>query len=363
MITLKKTSLFEEHKKLGAKLVEFATFEMPLQYEGIIAEHNAVRKNVGIFDVSHMGEFLISGKDALSYLNYLVPNDVKKIENTTKALYTQICNEHGGTVDDLIIYHVDDSFLVVVNASNIEKDWEHFNRHQRAFNAKLENISDSINLLAVQGPNSLSLVANTLKIDLDSLRTQKYFEIKKCQGISLSRTGYTGEDGFEIFADNPEKTIHIWNELIQRGAIPCGLGARDTLRLEAAYPLYGHELDDITSPLEAGLEWSVKLDKQEDFIGKQALVKEKKEGLKKKLVCLKINDKVIARSKHIVSSKDGLEIGTVCSGSQGITVGFPIATAYVLPVFSKIGEEVFIKIRERLVSASIVQRPFYRRPY
>lgn len=358
MLTLRKTELFEEHKKLGAKIVEFGGFEMPVQYEGIIAEHNSVRKLAGVFDVSHMGEFLISGKDALSYLNYLVPNDIKKIEQSGKGLYTQICNEKGGTVDDLIIYKREDSFLAVVNASNIDKDWQWFNKNKNNFSVELKNISDDISLLAIQGPKAESILSQILKTDLS---TQKYFEIKKYGDYLVARTGYTGEDGFEVFIQDSKKTITLWQELIKAGIKPIGLGARDTLRLEAAYPLYGHELDDETSPLEAGLGWSIKLDKSEDFIGKDVLLKQKSSGLKKKFVCLKINDKAIARQEHKVFSKDGSEIGIVCSGSQGITVGFPIATAYISPAFSEVGKEVLISIREKMVSATIVQRPFYKR--
>ena len=361
MLTLRKTNLYDEHKKLGAKIADFANFEMPIQYQGIISEHNAVRNNAGVFDVSHMGEFIISGKDALHYLNHLVPNDIRKIEEPGKALYTQICNERGGTVDDLIIYKLDLEFLVVVNASNIEKDWKWFCEHKNNFNIELQNISESISLLAVQGPKAADFLADVLRLSADSLKLQKCFEVRKYQANWIARTGYTGEDGFEVFIDNPNRAVAIWQELIKSGVIPCGLGARDTLRLEAAYPLYGHELDEETTPLEAGLGWSVSLDKQEDFISKQALLKQKQEGLKKKLVCLKINDKIIARQGHKVFSKEGLEIGVVCSGSQGITVGCPIATAYVVPALSNIDNEIFINIREKMVSATVVKRPFYKR--
>lgn len=362
MLTLKKTPLFEEHKKCGGKLVEFAGFAMPVQYKGIIAEHSAVRKNVGIFDVSHMGEFMVSGDDALNYLNYLVPNNVKKIEKAGTGLYTQICNERGGTVDDLIIYKLDLSFLVVVNASNIDKDWNWFNKNKKGFNIELKNLSENISLLAIQGPNSSDILAKALGIHPDSFKLQKYFCIKKHNQDWIAKTGYTGEDGFEVFIDNPTRAVTIWKELISLGAEPCGLGARDTLRLEAAYPLYGHELTDDISPLEAGLGWSVKLDKECDFIGKQALLKQKNEGLKKKMICLKINDKLIARQGHKVFSKDKAEIvGIIASGSQGITVGYPIATAFVLPNFSEIGIELLVNIRDKFTSATVVRRPFYKK--
>lgn len=361
MITLRKTSLFEEHKKCGGKLVEFAGFEMPVQYEGIIAEHNIVRKKSGVFDVSHMGEFLVSGKDALNYLNYLVPNNVTKIEEPGTGLYTQICNEKGGTVDDLIIYKLETDFLVVVNASNIEKDWSWFNSHKSSFDIKLQNLSDKFSLLALQGPDSQSILGKALNISMEDLSTHKYFQIKKYNKTWIARTGYTGEDGFEIFIDNPDETVNVWNKLLGLGAKPCGLGARDTLRLESAYPLYGHELTDDITPLEAGLGWSIKLEKDCDFIGKQALLKQKTEGLKQKMVCLKINDKLIARQGYKVVSMDKREIGFVASGSQGITVGYPIATAFIPPTFSEIGTELFVNIREKLISATVVKRPFYKR--
>ncbi|OGI20122.1 MAG: hypothetical protein A3B68_00820 [Candidatus Melainabacteria bacterium RIFCSPHIGHO2_02_FULL_34_12] len=360
MLTLKKTTLFEEHKSAGARLVNFAGYEMPVQYQGIIAEHNAVRTNCGIFDVSHMGEFVVSGKDALKFLNYLVPNDIKKIEQPGKGLYTQLCNENGGTVDDLIIYRKDLDFLCVVNASNIEKDWAWFNKYKSGFDVELSNVSEHISLLAVQGPKSITSLSQAFNISEDALNLQKYFEIRKYGPFWFAKTGYTGEDGFEIFIDNPRLAVEQWRKLINYGVIPCGLGARDTLRLEAAYPLYGHELDDETSPLEAGLGWSVKLEKDSDFIGKEILIKQKKEGLKKELVCLKINDKAIARQGYKVCKKDGSEIGIVCSGSQGITLRYPIATAYVTPENTEIGKELFVNIRGKLVSATIVQRPFYK---
>ena len=361
MLTLRKTALFEEHKKNGAKLVDFAGFEMPVQYEGIIAEHNAVRNNVGVFDVSHMGEFIVSGKDAFNYLNYLVPNEIKKIEQPGKGLYTQICNESGGTIDDLIIYRLDDNFLIVVNASNIEKDWKWFNKYKSGFNVTLEDISETTSLIALQGPKSPEILSKVLNINLQDLNSHKYFEIKKYKSFRIARTGYTGEDGFEIFVNEPSEIVSLWQSLINPGVTPCGLGARDTLRLEVAYPLYGHELDDETSPLEAGLGWSIKLDKDSDFIGKQILIKQKSEGLKKKLTCLKITDKAIARQGHKVFSSDNKEIGIICSGSQGITVGYPIATAYIPPAFSNIGTNLLINIRDKMVSATVVNRPFYKR--
>lgn len=358
MITLKKTRLNDVHKTFGAKLVEFAGFEMPIQYKSIIAEHNAVREKAGIFDVSHMGEFTLSGKDSVAYLNYLVPNNIEKIKEPGHGLYTQICNENGGTVDDLIVYNRGSDFLVVVNASNIEKDWKWFNSNKKNFNIELKNVSDNFSLLAIQGQKAEELLCKVLKADL---KEQKYFEIKKYNNLWVARTGYTGEDGFEIFIEDEKETINIWNEMVKNGAVPCGLGARDTLRLEAVYPLYGHELDDNTSPLEAGLGFSVKLDKESDFIGKEALKNQKEKGLKKKLICLKINSKLIARQGYKLYTKDKKEIGIICSGSQGITVGYPIATVFVPLDYAEVGQEYFVEIRDKLIPATVVKRPFYKR--
>lgn len=358
MLTLKKTPLNEEHKKLNARLVDFAGFEMPVQYSGIIAEHNAVRENAGIFDVSHMGEFLVKGKDCIEYLNKLVPNDITKLKKSNKGLYTQICREDGGTVDDLIIYKRPVGFLVVVNASNIEKDWAWFNKHTEGFEVELENISEETALIAVQGPNAEKYLSKAVVADLSGLGS---FEIMDHRSFWIARTGYTGEDGFEIFIrNNPMKTAEVWEKLLAQSAAPCGLGARDTLRLEVVYPLYGHELDDETSPIEAGLGWTVKFDSG-DFIGKEALQKQKEDGVKKKFTCLKINSKMIARDGYKVCTKDGKEIGKVCSGSQGITVGFPIATAYIEPSEFEIGKELAVDIRGKLIPCEIVKRPFYKK--
>lgn len=358
MITLKKTKLNQEHKNLNARLVDFAGFEMPVQYQGIIAEHNAVRNNAGLFDVSHMGEFLVSGEDAESYLNYLVPNDISKLNFPGKGLYTQICNEDGGTIDDLIIYKRENDYLVVVNASNIDKDWNWFNQNKNSFNVSLKNISENISLIAIQGPKAEELLGKSINKDLSS---QAYFEIKKYDDLWIARTGYTGEDGFEVFIENDNRAVELWKKLIDSGVTPCGLGARDTLRLEVVYPLYGHELDDETSPLEAGLGWSVKLDKPQNFIGKKALLKQKSNGLNKKMVCLKINSKQIARQGYEVCLNNGEVIGTICSGSQGITIGYPIATAYVPIDHSNIGQSLSVKIREKLIPCDIVKRPFYKK--
>jgi len=357
LITLKKTPLNDVHKRLGAKLVEFSGFEMPIQYKGIIHEHNSVRNHAGIFDVSHMGEFIVSGIDAEAYLNYLVPNNIEKLATGQKGLYTQICNERGGVVDDLIIYKRDNDYLVVVNASNIKKDWDWFNKHRNNYKVELKDTSDETALIALQGPKAEKILTKILNIDLSNLN---YFEIKRFNNLWIARTGYTGEDGFEIFANNFDLIVDLWNKLITASVVPCGLGARDTLRLEATYPLYGHELNDDTSPLEAGLGWSVKLDKSSDFIGKETLINQKENGISKKHVCLKIDSKLIARQGYKIYSKE-TEIGHISSGSQGITVGFPIATAYVPPEYAEIEKELSVEIRDKLVPAQVVKRPFYKR--
>lgn len=363
--TLKETPLADVHRKAGARMVDFAGWNMPVQYKSIINEHNAVRTKVGLFDVSHMGEFVVRGEDAQELVQKVIANDVNKLTSPNMALYTQMVNDHGGTVDDLIVYRREEDFLLVVNASNIDKDWKWITSHAGSYkNLKLQDISDDTGLLALQGPQAARLLADiagdwVLEVASFSYGTASHEGIN----FSFGRTGYTGEDGFEIFvsaSDSPR----LWNTLMDRGQKygiePCGLGARDTLRLEAALPLYGHELDDETSPLEAGLGWSVKLDKG-DFIGRDAMKKQKEEGLPKQCVCLKAEGKALPRQGYRVFS-GGRDIGLVTSGSQGIFVGYPIAFAFVPPAHAKAGTQLQIEIRENKVPAVVVQRPFYKAP-
>ncbi|HEY9785628.1 MAG TPA: glycine cleavage system aminomethyltransferase GcvT [Candidatus Obscuribacterales bacterium] len=362
--TLKETPLAAIHKKAGARMVDFAGWNMPVQYKSIIQEHMAVRTKVGLFDVSHMGEFLITGADAFAFVQYVIANDLQRLSAPNRALYTQFVNEHGGTVDDLIVYRRSDDFLMVVNASNIDKDWEWVNKHSNDFKSvTLSNASDKTALLALQGPHAVDLLSELVGRDLHSIPAFGYAEAA-VDGIKISfgRTGYTGEDGFEIFTDAKD-VVTVWEKIMKKGQSygiePCGLGARDTLRLEAGLPLYGHELDEKTSPLEAGLGWSVKLEKGE-FVGREALKSQKDKGLAKQCVCLKVEGKALPRQGYDVLAA-GQKIGSVTSGSQGIFVGYPIAFAFVPPEYAKQGQMLEVQIRDSRVVAHVVPRPWYKR--
>lgn len=366
--TLKETPLVDLHRELGGRMVDFAGWNMPVQYKSIVAEHMATRTACGLFDVSHMGEFLIEGERAFEFMQWLVPNDVSKL-TPNKALYTQLAREDGGTVDDLIVYRQDKPgkpthYMAVVNASNIEKDWKWFNQQVSRFDGiKLTNISDETGLIALQGPKAIDLWAEIAGAQIRELGSFNYGEAT-IDGITVGfgRTGYTGEDGFEIFV-KADKTAWLWKMLLEKGAAfgiePCGLGARDTLRLEAGLPLYGHELADDISPVEAGLEWSIKF-KKGDFCGREVLLKQKSEGTSKRIVCLKADGKALPRQDYPVLL-GGRNVGKITSGSQGIFVGYPIAFALVDPDCAEIGKELAIDIRGKQVVAHVVERPFYKR--
>lgn len=361
---LKQTPLASLHKQLGARMVDFAGWFMPVQYKSIVTEHMAVRTKVGIFDVSHMGEFWVQGSGAADFLQSMIANDITKLTSPNMALYTQMCNEDGGTVDDLIVYRLDKGFMLVVNASNIEKDWNWLTSHASTrSDVKMEDISDRTALIALQGPAAVDLLASVAGDDVKTIPSFCYGD-GTVNGVKAAwgRTGYTGEDGFEIFVETDKAEV-VWNALMERGAAagiePCGLGARDTLRLEAALPLYGHELDDKTGPLEAGLGWSVKLEKGE-FVGSEVLKNQKENGLPKQMVCLRTEGKALPRQGYAVYHGD-TAIGTVTSGSQGIFVGYPIACAYVPSEFARIGTKLTVEIRQAQVPAEVVKRPFYKR--
>lgn len=360
--TLKETPLAATHRKANARMVDFAGWNMPVQYKSIVAEHMAVRTKVGLFDVSHMGEFLVEGSDADRFLQYMIGNDVRKLSKPNLALYSQLIKPDGGTVDDLIVYRREEDYLLVVNASNIDKDWLWLSDYAAGFsNLRMTNISENTGLLALQGPQAATLMKELA--GFDNLPSFAYAK-GTIGGISVSfgRTGYTGEDGFEIFVD-ASQVERLWKLIIECGQKfgiePCGLGARDTLRLEAALPLYGHELDDQTSPLEAGLGWSVKLNKGE-FLGREALARQAQGGLLKQCVCLKAEGKALPRQGYALYAEDKL-VGSVTSGSQGIFVGYPIAFAFVPPECASIGQKLLIEIREHKVQATVVPRPFYKR--
>jgi aminomethyltransferase len=353
---LRRTPLYGEHKALGARLVDFAGWEMPVQYEGIKAEHNAVRNHAGLFDVSHMGEAVFRGPDAEEAVQRLVTRDVSRLEDG-QAGYSAVCYESGGTVDDVIVYRRPDDFLVVVNASNREKDLEHFRSNTQDLDVEVADESDDWALLALQGPEAADLLQNLTGANLPDLRPFRFVEGEVAGAKTLvSRTGYTGEDGFELYL-SPDDAPRVWRELLEAGATPAGLGARDTLRLEAGMCLYGNELDPETTPLEAGIGFAVHLDKEREFIGQEALRREKEEGLRKKLVGFEVEGRGIARHDYPVRV-EGETVGHVTSGTLSPTLGQAIGLALVSPGVEHRFEVV---IRERPVEAHTVQLPFYKR--
>jgi len=354
--SLRRTPLYEEHRALGARLVDFSGWEMPVQYEGIKAEHRAVRERVGLFDVSHMGELVFRGPDAEEAVQRLVTRDVSRLEEG-QAGYSAVCYEDGGTVDDVLVYRRPEDFLVVVNAANREKDLDHFRENTRDLDVEVADESDDWSLLALQGPEAVGLLQNLTDADLSGLKYYRSLE-GEVGGTSamISRTGYTGEDGFEIYLP-PDDAPGLWRELIEAGATPAGLGARDTLRLEAGMCLYGNELDPETTPLEAGIGFAVHLDKEQEFIGQDALKSEKEEGLRKRLVGFEVEGKGIARHDHPVKVEDET-VGRVTSGTLSPTLGKAIGLALVSP---EVEDRFEVVIRERPVEAHTVELPFYKR--
>jgi aminomethyltransferase len=362
---LKHTPLFDIHRELGARLVEFGGWEMPVQYSSIIEEHKAVRERAGLFDVSHMGEFLVEGAGALGFLQAMAPNNVARLADD-QALYTQTLLPSGGTVDDLIIYRLgEDRYVVVVNAGTMEKDWAWFTQHAAGrADLTLTNMSDQTALLALQGPLAQEILQPLTDVPLGEM---KYYWSREgtVAGIAcrISRTGYTGEDGFELYCGASDAPA-LWRVLTQagqaHGLLPAGLGARDTLRLEAGYCLYGHELTEEITPLEAGLGWTVKLDKGTDFSGREALLAEKQSGLQRKLVGIETRERGIPREGYAILA-NGERIGTVTSGTMSPTLGRPIGLGYVPPAFAAPGTELAVEIRGKLVPAVVVALPFYKR--
>lgn len=353
-----RTPLYDEHKALGAKIIDFAGWDMPVQYRSIIEEHRAVRSSVGMFDTSHMGQIDVVGQNAAEFLDGLVPNVIGTLAPGF-ARYTTLCNEQGGIIDDWMIYRrANDHFLVVVNAGGRPGDLAWIRDHV-SDGVDIVPHFDDMGMIAVQGPNAVQLVSSLLGFPNDRIAR---FQIEPVtfEGASclVARTGYTGEDGFEIFVP-VSKTAVLWNRLLEAGAAPCGLGARDTLRLEAALPLYGNDIDLDHNPLEAGLGWTVKLDKP-DFIGKAALTTAKSAGINRKLVCFEMADRGIARHGYPVEV-DGAATGFVTSGSYAPTVDKAIGMAYVPASHSSPGSEIAIVIRDKPVAATVVPRPFYRR--
>lgn len=374
----RKTALYDNHVARGAKMVDFAGWQMPLQYTKVMEEHHAVREAAGLFDISHMGLVVVhSGNTETTreFLERLVPQNLEKLF-PGKAVYTQFLTEQGGIIDDIIIYqlpaltHLTDfkEFLVICNASNTGKDIDWMRQHAKALGyeaVQIESVSDRYSLFALQGPRFADVLART---GYDTEYLPKRFSLSEAQvqgtPTLISRTGYTGEDGVEIVVPN-DKTEHLWNLMLDLGkpnAIqPIGLGARDTLRLEAAYPLHGHDISEQDSPLEAGLAWSVKLNKPGDFIGKQALLRQQQEGLEKEFYCFTINKRTIAR-QHDVILKDGVPVGEVTSGSISPLFNVPIGMGYIKAnaVFGP-GDTIQIRVRGTDVDAEIVERPFYQK--
>lgn len=356
----KETYLHDKHVNLGAKMVDFAGWSMPVQYTSIIEEHKTVRENIGLFDVSHMGEVFVSGKDSLEFLNKIVPQNIKKL-TYEKAVYCQLPNKNGGLIDDLIIYKMGiNSFLVVCNASRLDEDLNWMVRNKRGMDVKIDNLSHNYSLLAVQGPKAAQLM-DKMGIDTNqesfSIKPAKICDIK----VLASRTGYTGEDGFEILVEN-EFSEFLWDKILEEGEEfgikPIGLGARDTLRLEAGLHLYGNDLDEFTTPIEAGLSWSVPKDKEEDYNGKTVIMEQVQNGTNKKLIGLKMLDRSIARHEYEVYF-NGEKAGIITSGGVSPMLNSNIAMAYVKNIKEICtGAIVQVMIREKLHDAEVVKRPF-----
>lgn len=357
----KKTALFDKHVSLGAKMVPFAGFEMPVQYSGVTEEHFAVREKVGIFDVSHMGQFFVEGPSAKDLLQYVTTNNVDALEDG-KAQYSCLPNGNGGIVDDLIIYKMEDEkYFVVVNASNIEKDWNHISKYNEKFGAELTNASDEMSLIAIQGPKATETLQKLTDTQLSDI-PYYHFTVGTVAGVSdviISNTGYTGSGGFEVYFKN-EDAVKIWDALTEAGEefglMPCGLASRDTLRLEKGFCLYGNDIDDTTSPLEAGLGWITKFDK--DFVDKEFLEKQKEEGVTRKLVGFEMQERAIPRHDYLVVDADGNEIGKVTSGTMSPMKSVGIGLAYVAKPHFKIGSDIFIQIRNKNIPAKVVKLPF-----
>lgn len=357
---MKKTSLHSRHIEKAAKMVNFANYEMPISYKGIVTEHLAVRKSAGLFDVSHMGEFFVSGKLAASFLQKLSTNDINRLEGG-KAQYSCLCNENGRVLDDLIVYCIDkQSFMVVVNASNRQKIWDWMQAHKMD-GVSLEDRSERLSLLALQGPKANEILAPICDLAVADISYYQ-FEYGTVAGqpeVLVSATGYTGSGGFELYCHSDAAPV-IWDAILESGAAhgiePAGLGCRDSLRLEKCYALYGHELGEKISPLEAGLGWITRF--STDFIGKEALLQQKKEGLKRHLVAFKVLDRGIPRQNYLLLNESGEEVGQVTSGTHSPSLGYGIGMAFVQSGFEKVGTELGLAVRKKVLRAEVVKKPF-----
>lgn len=356
----KKTALYDKHVSLGAKMVPFAGFEMPVQYAGLTEEHFAVREKAGMFDVSHMGQFFIEGEGAKELLQKVTTNNVEALEDG-KAQYSCLPNENGGIVDDLIVYRMAaNKYFVVVNASNIQKDWEHISSYN-TFGAKMTNASDEMSLIAIQGPKATEILQKLTPVQLADIPYYHFTvgEVAGVQDVIISNTGYTGSGGFEIYFRN-ENAVELWDKIAEagkdEGLVPCGLGARDTLRLEKGFCLYGNDIDDTTSPMESGLGWITKFEK--DFVSREKFESQKAEGVTRKLVGFEMQEKAIPRHDYPVVDAEGNVIGKVTSGTMSPMRKVGIGMAYVNKPFFKFGSEIFIQIRNKNIPAKVVKMPF-----
>jgi aminomethyltransferase len=365
-VAAKPTALTEVHRALGAKIVEFAGFLMPIQYQSIRSEHLRVRTTVGVFDVSHMGEFYVTGPDREAFVDYITVNDVKSL-NLGQVQYSCMCKPHAGIVDDLLVYRFPDKIMLVVNGANVEKDWNWVVENKRG-NVQLRNASDDVSLLAVQGRYAPALIQKLTKTDLSKIKYY-WFEEGEVAGAKaiISRTGYTGEDGFEIYVANADAR-KVWDALFEVGKPyeiePIGLAARDSLRLEMKMCLYGNDIDETTHPLEAGLGWITKLNKG-DFIGRPKLLEFKEQGVRRKLVGLEVEGEGFPRHGYPILTSNGTSdvIGTVTSGTVSPVLNKGIAMGYVPTDLSSVGSEVRLDMHGRVMPAKVVKTPFYQRPY
>lgn len=360
---MKNTALSHIHESLGAKMVPFAGYNMPVSYEGVNAEHETIRNSVGVFDVSHMGEFLITGPKALDLIQKVTSNDASKLTKG-KAQYSCFPNEAGGIVDDLIVYCVEaEKYLLVVNASNIQKDWAWIAKHN-TMDAEMRDLSEDYSLLAIQGPKAIEAMQSLTSVDLETIKFYN-FEVADFAGIEhviISATGYTGSGGFEIYCKNSE-VEQVWNKVLEAGADwgikPVGLAARDTLRLEMGYCLYGNDIDDTTSPIEAGLGWITKFTK--DFVNAENLQKEKERGAERRLIAFELDERGIPRQGYDIVDGNGNKIGNVTSGTMSPSMGIGIGMGYVPTIFKDVGSKIYIQIRKNRVPATVVKLPFYKK--
>jgi aminomethyltransferase len=359
---MKNTALTHIHEALGAKLVPFAGYNMPVSYEGVNAEHETVRNDLGVFDVSHMGEFLIQGENALALVQRVTSNDASKLE-VGDAQYSCFPNDKVGIVDDLICYRIkEETYLLVVNASNIEKDWNWISSHN-SMNAEMKNLSEGYSLLAIQGPKAIEAMQSLTSVDLSDIKfyTFKIADFAGIENVIISATGYTGSGGFEIYCKN-EEVEQVWNKVMEAGKYfgikPIGLAARDTLRLEMGYCLYGNDIDDTTSPIEAGLSWITKFSK--DFINCEALAKEKEHKPERRLVAFELDERGVPRQGYDIVDGNGHKIGNVTSGTMSPSLKKGIGMGYVPRIMAKSGSKINIQVRKKAIPATVVKLPFYK---